>query len=940
MRNKLAPFGLLLIVAAVGTAWANSKILPYKYFVKDLDNGLRVVVVPTDFPNIVSVQIPVQVGSRDEVEPGKTGFAHFFEHVMFRGTENYSAEEYNAILKNAGADQNAFTSDDLTNYHVTFSKEDLESILKLEADRFQNLQYSVEDFKTEARAVLGEYNKNYADPVRKLLEAQRQSAFQKHTYRHTTMGFIEDIENMPSQYDYSLEFFDRYYRPEYSSLIVVGDVDPDETLRLVEQYWSGWERGNYRADIPVEPEPRGPVYDHVEWSTPTLPWVMVAFHGPSFSETEKTMPAMDLIQSVAFSSSSPLYQKLVVRERKVDQFFPYFPDRKDPYLLTVAARVKNPDDIWYVRDEILKTFAEMRLEEVPSGRLADIKNNLKYSFASGLDNSEAIVDTLAAYMAQTREPETVNRVYALYDALTPADLKAGAERYFTDRRLVVTTLSHEPLSAVESKAGSVDAFTERVVIRDPQVTMLLQKTSSPIINFRLLFRAGAAQDPEGKEGLAQLTASMISSAGSRQRSYEEIQKAFFPLAAFFGNQVDKEMTVFIGRTHKDNLLAYYDVIRGQLLEPGWSEDDFERVKTNQINAVKVDLRDNNDEELGKEVLYEMIYREHPYGHLNLGHVESLQRLTLDDVKHFYQANYGRGVLVAGLAGDFPEEFAKRLKRDLEGLPPGEMLREPLSSPQPVAGLEVEIVEKETRATAISFGFPIEVTRAHQDFIPLWLVRSYFGEHRSTNSHLFQRLREVRGLNYGDYAYIEYFPRGMFQFHPDPNLGRRQQIFQVWIRPVVPENGHFALRAAMYELEKLVREGLTEEAFEATRNYLLKFVNILTKTQDRQLGYALDSRYYGIGDFTEFVRSGLEKLTLEEVNRVIRRHLQTENVKFAIITRDAQDLRRRLIENTASPIQYDAPKPDQVLAEDKVIGDLMLDFKPEKVKVRRLDEVFR
>jgi len=245
------------------------KIFPYKYQTKDLANGLRVIVIPTDYPNIVSLQIPVQTGSRNEVEEGKSGFAHFFEHMMFRGTENYSAEEYNEILKNAGADQNAYTTDDHTNYHITFSKEDLETVLKLEADRFKNLKYSVEDFKTEAKAVLGEYNKNSANPISKLIEAQRDAAFNKHTYQHTTMGFLEDIKDMPNQYEYSLKFFDRYYRPGKSLIILAGDLQPERAFSLVEKYWGDWETKSYSADIPTEPPPQGPVYEHVEWKTQT-----------------------------------------------------------------------------------------------------------------------------------------------------------------------------------------------------------------------------------------------------------------------------------------------------------------------------------------------------------------------------------------------------------------------------------------------------------------------------------------------------------------------------------------------------------------------------------------------------------------------------------------------------------------------------------------------
>ena len=231
-------------------AGASEKVFSMPYLMRDLDNGLRVIIVKTDYPDIVSLQIPVQTGSRNEFEPGKSGFAHFFEHMMFRGTENYSADEYGAILKNAGADQNAYTTDDYTNYHVTFTKPDLDIVLELEADRFMNLKYSEDEFRTEALAVKGEYLKNASNPVRKILEAQRENAFKLHTYKHTTMGFLADIEDMPNQLEYSYEFFDRWYRPEKSAVIIVGDVDPEATFEKVRTYFGPWQRGDYEAEHP------------------------------------------------------------------------------------------------------------------------------------------------------------------------------------------------------------------------------------------------------------------------------------------------------------------------------------------------------------------------------------------------------------------------------------------------------------------------------------------------------------------------------------------------------------------------------------------------------------------------------------------------------------------------------------------------------------------
>ena len=425
------------------TTPAQNKIFPYKYFTDDLPNGLRAITIPTDYPNIVALYIAVNTGSRNEIEPGKSGFAHLFEHLMFRGTEKVPAEAYNQALKSAGADSNAYTSDDRTVYHTVFSKEDLDQIMMLEADRFQNLKVPVDLFKTETRAVLGEYNKNASSPVRKIYEALRETAFKSHTYQHTTMGFLRDVENMPNMYDYSLEFFKRYYRPEYVTIIVVGDVKHDAVLQMVNKYWGGWKRGNYTPEIPNEPEQTAPLSTEVAWPTPTLPWVAVSFKGPAYSDTDKDKPALDLISSLGFSQTSELYQKLVIKEQKVDTLGADFEDHRDPYLLTVLARVKDPKDIEYTKTEIIKAFESFKATPVAATKLSAVKSNLKYGFALSLDNSEAIAANLAPYISLKRTPETLNKLYDLYASITPQDIQQMAKKYFVETKRTTVVLAYK-----------------------------------------------------------------------------------------------------------------------------------------------------------------------------------------------------------------------------------------------------------------------------------------------------------------------------------------------------------------------------------------------------------------------------------------------------------------------------------------------------------------
>lgn len=486
--------------------------------------------------------------------------------------------------------------------------------------------------------------------------------------------------------------------------------------------------------------------------------------------------------------------------------------------------------------------------------------------------------------------------------------------------------------------ASLSMSAQTVTNNSPEV--VVQRTTSPLIAMRFLFKTGAAVDPKGKEGVAALTASMLAEGGTKALAYEEIIRRMYPMATSFEAQVDKEMTVFAGATHVDNLGKYYGLVREMLLNPGFREEDFSRLKADAINFLKVNLREGNDEELGKERLYNILYAGHPYEHHNAGRVSSLEKLTLTDLKDFYRSNYTRGNLVIGMTGGLPGGFVEQVRKDFGALPAAPPAAANYAMPELPAGMRFDIVERETRSTAISLGFPIAVRRGHKDFPALALVSSWFGQHRSSNSHLYQRLREARGLNYGDYSYIEYFPRGMFQFQPDPNLGRQQQIFQIWIRPVPHEQAHFALRGALFEFDKLVKDGLTAEAFEATREFLTKYVNVLLQTQDDVLGYTLDSKYYGIGPYDEYLKTELAKLTLAEVNAAIKRHFKPDYLRVVMVTKNGKTLKEAILANTPSPMTYNSPKPQPILDEDKVISVYPITTKPEWVTVTPVDEVFQ
>ena len=474
--------------------------------------------------------------------------------------------------------------------------------------------------------------------------------------------------------------------------------------------------------------------------------------------------------------------------------------------------------------------------------------------------------------------------------------------------------------------------------RQAMLVTFLPVPSSPLVALRFVFRAGAQDDPKGKEGLAALTAAMVAEGGTKELSYDQLLEKFYPMAAGLGGGSRREVTVFAGEIHRDNLAAYVPLATAMLTTPRFAPEDFERLKNEALDFLTKTLRGGNDEELGKWTLQLALYRDHPYGHVQQGTVAGLKAITLDDVKAFHKRHYALSGLNLGVAGGVDSAFVARLSRDLASLATDAPPSAQLPLPSKPKGLDVTIVEKPADSTAISLGFPLDVTRRDDDFYALAVANSYLGEHRTFNGKLMQDLRGKRGLNYGDYSYIEDFiQEGMTRF-PVPNNPRRQQDFTIWLRPVPHDKAAFALRGALWEFDRLRQGGISVADFEATRSFLLSYSKLSVQTLSRRLGYAMDGQFYGRRDLVTELAEHLPRLTAPQVNAAVRRHLDTQGFTVAIVTRDAAALRNALTSGRPTPLTYDTQgTPEDVLAEDKVIAAYPL--KDVSVKVVPVAEMF-
>ncbi len=420
-----------------------SSIIPYPTEVSRLDNGLKVILMPLPGNGLVSYWTVVRTGSGEEYEPGRSGFAHFFEHMMFRGTERYPSDLYQRILMGLGADANAYTTDDLTAYHVSLSAEDLEKVVELESDRFKHLAYSEADFRTEAGAVYGEYRKSRTDPLFALYEKLIGAAFETHPYGHTTLGYEADIAAMPGMYDYSREFFARYYRPDNSILFVAGAIEPQETLRLVERYYGDWQPGYVAPPVPAEPPQQGERRVAVAYAGRTLPLLWIAYKIDRFDPANGLRVAASLLADLAFGPTSDAYRRLVLEEQVVEFLHAEAGTNRDPSLFDVYTRVKDPAKVDYVLEVVEETVEHYRGSPPDPARLEALKSRERYGFLMGLDTPDHVASRLARYLAIGGGLEGVEALYAAYARVMPETVQAAAETYLAPERRTVGVLTEE-----------------------------------------------------------------------------------------------------------------------------------------------------------------------------------------------------------------------------------------------------------------------------------------------------------------------------------------------------------------------------------------------------------------------------------------------------------------------------------------------------------------
>ncbi|MCU0378372.1 MAG: insulinase family protein [Bacteroidales bacterium] len=906
-------FGTLLLLALVVITSCQKKAgdeltLPFEKY--ELDNGLNVILNEDKSDPIVSVAIYYHVGSNREV-PGKTGFAHLFEHMMFQQSENVPEDQFFRLIQGAGGTLNGSTNQDRTNYYETVPKNALEMVLWMESDRMGYLTNTItkEAFAIQQNVVQNEKRQNYDNrPYGHSQTVMSRAMFPEgHPYSWTTIGEIEDLFN--ATVEDVKEFHGRFYVPNNATLSISGDFDPVQVKELVQKYF---------GEIP-----RGPEVEKLEPMPVTLAETKKLYHEDNFANTAQYTMAFPtseryskdsyalsaLAEIVAGGKKSPMYNVLV-KEKKLTSGVSAFNMSQDlagMFRISVMANpgvaladVENAINEAFTRFET-DGFTEKDLERVKAGQETQFYNMI--SSVSGKSFSLAEYDIFAG------DPGFYKQDMANMMAVTAEDVNSVYEKYIKGKNYVAT--SFVPKGQVDKAAeGSVNAgIVEEDILTATEVKIEagdaaeIQKTPTsfdrsvqpaigpdvsvsvppvwksslsngmqicgiahtevPLVQYNIVIEGGHMLDDITNPGVAGMLATMLNE-GTKNKTPEELEEEIELLGSMirvYGGSEDITVSVNTLARNFEKTLA---IVEEMLLQPRWDEQAFELAKTRTINGIRRSSIDPTS--LASKALSELILgKENIYATDVSGTIESVEAMTMDDLKAFYEKNFSPSVSRFLVVGSVDQARVEAALASLNANWAAKEVQMPefafLPAPEKSGVYFVDIPG--AKQSNIYIGAP-GLPRGNEDYYPAYVANYRLGG--SFNGYVNLVLREEKGFTYG----------ARTNFAGQKNYGAF--IANAAVRSTATLESVEIFRDLMAKY----RAGVSQEDVDFTKNALLKGNALRFETQRALMGMLNTMTQYGLPeDYIAQEENYVRNLTVEEVNAQVQKYIDPMRMYYVV-----------------------------------------------------------
>lgn len=903
-------------------------VIPYKKYI--LSNGLTLVLHEDSSDPLVHVDVTYHVGSARE-EMGKSGFAHFFEHMMFQGSEHVADEQHFKIVTEAGGSMNGTTNGDRTNYFQTVPSNQLEKMLWLESDRMGYLLNAVtqEKFEVQRETVKNERGQSYENrPYGLLNERVAQALYPKgHPYSWQTIGYIEDL-NRVNVNDLKA-FFLRWYGPNNATITIGGDIDVEKTLMLVKQYF---------GDIPRGPEVNMPtatsfVIDEDRYISMEdnvhLPLLYMSY--PTVKVRHEDEAPLDLLSTILGGGKTSLLYKNLVKNQLAVQASVSHPCAElactfNMYALPHPNSEKSLGDIEKI---IRDTLLEFETRGVEDDDLTKAKAAMEASFIFGLQSVKGKVSQLAANQTFKNNPNYIEKDIARYANVTKADVMRVYQKYLKNKSGVIMSVvpqgqlatiaapnnfeppKHEFITnsdtsvddlalrkspvtfdrsvipqALESKSVELPSMWQHTMKNGLRV-LATESDETPTTSLLIKVPVGHYFEAKEQAGLVSLLASLLNESTS-QRSAEEMSKALQMLGASLSISASNQYVYINVNTLTKHLDATMALVQEKITQPAFLDEEFQRKKNNAIQSVI-----NNQKNAGylASYAYRKLLQADNIAALPLsGTPETLSNIQLIDIKRFYETNFkpanGQVIAVSNLA-------KKELMPYFDTLNSwkGEAKALDISLPEPdVKTGVIYIVNKSDAAqSAIRIGKRSLTYDVAGDFYRANLMNFALGG--DFNSRINLNLRENKGYTYGARSYFggDIFS-GVFTASSE-------------VRADVTDK---AIIEFITEIRTYVEKGITEEELKFMRSAINQKDALKYETPDAKLGFLGQILEYNLTpNFVTERANIVDNISAQEINALAKKHLQVKDM-IIVVVGDVKTLKPKLSELGYDVVEYAIP----------------------------------
>lgn len=764
---------------------ASVTVAPLAYIERTLPNGLRVYAMPNADTATVSVQVWYNVGSKDD-PAGRSGFAHLFEHIMFKATENMPPEQFDRLTEDVGGFNNASTWDDFTNYYSVVPANHLQRILWAEADRMRSLVVQEEFFKSERDVVKEEYRQRIlAQPYGRLFGLYLvQTAFQKHPYGRPGIGSLEDLD--AATIEDVRAFHATHYRPDNAVLVVAGRFDPAQFNAWVDQYFGKITRPD--RPIPrvkvVEPRRTGPKDYQTYAPNVQLPAALV--HYPAPAARHPDTPALMVLDAIlSRGESSRMYQSLVYDQQVAADIFTQFEQQQDATIFALGAIMSEGKSVDDGVTALLAEVARLRRQNVSVAELDEAKNQI---ITAALENRETAYGRayeLADAVIRYGDARRADTLLADIQKVTASDIRRAASTWLRDNQRVVIRYQSEegkpagaqadqiasaatieaqqltlaaadipvfslapiasrqnPPNPAPAVAALIPAITERKLANGLRV-LVVPNRNLPLISADLRILTGSSSDPAEKAGLAGLTADLVTK-GAGARNATEIAQAVEALGASLAAGAGPDSATVSLTTRSDRVDAAFALMADVARKPTFAGEELDRQRQQALDGLSVALRQPRS--LGGFAITRLVYGAGPYG--GVGTEKSLTAIQASDAVAFHRAHWRPDNALLVISGDVSPEQGVALAERFYGdwaKPEATSPAEPLVATPGAAPRAIVIDLPDSGQAAVMMGARA-VSRTDAGFFPSLVANSVLGGGYS--ARLSQEIRIKRGLSYG------------------------------------------------------------------------------------------------------------------------------------------------------------------------------------------------